>query len=110
MRRAPKESTGAVSSFRTASSSIGAALGVGVLGTIVISSVHMEAGASEVSDAQLSQLAASLRFDGIVASVVAIGGWLILTFAIKRVQRGEEVLLENITSTKSTLPGHLRQE
>jgi len=110
MRRAPKESTGAVSAFRTASSSLGAALGVGVLGTIVISSVHMDAGASEVSDAQLSRLAASLRFDGVVASLVAFIGWLVLTIAINRIQRDHGITTNQITRTKSTLPGRLRQE
>ncbi len=84
MRRSPEGNTAQVSAFRTASSSLGAALGVGVLGSIVISSVQMEAGVSDVTDAQLSELATSLRIDGLIACLVALLGSLILAYAIKR--------------------------
>lgn len=92
MRRAPRESTGAVSSFRTAASSIGAALGVGLFGTIIISSVQVDAGESDVSAAQLVQLAASLRLVGVLASAVALTGFALLTFADRR-SRGQEAEL-----------------
>jgi predicted MFS family arabinose efflux permease len=92
MRRAPRESTGAVSSFRTAASSIGAALGVGLFGTIIISNVQVDAGESDVSAAQLVQLAASLRLVGVLASAVALTGFALLTFADRR-SRGQEAEL-----------------
>lgn len=81
MRRAPKQSTGVVSSFRTASSSLGAALGVGILGTIVVSSLPVEAGAEIVGLDQLAALTDSLRLSGVVASAVALVGWVVLSSA-----------------------------
>lgn len=84
MRRSPRESTGAVSSFRTAASSIGAAIGVGVLGTIVISSMPVEAGAAAVDLDQLVGITNSLRLDSLLASAIALAGWGVLTIAERR--------------------------
>lgn len=84
MRRAPHEHTGAVSSFRTAASSLGATLGVGILGTIVISSIPVEAGVDAVSLDQLTGLTNSLRLDGLLASLIAILGWVVLSSAQRR--------------------------
>lgn len=84
MRRAPRQSTGAVSSFRTASSSLGGALGVGIFGTLIISTVQVDSGEASVTTAQLDQLAASVRLVGVGASVVAALGWLMLTLAERR--------------------------
>ena len=78
MRRSPESSTGAVSAFRTASSSLGGALGVGIFGTIILSSVQLDAGQSAVSAAELTQLAGHLRIVGVMVAVVAVGIWLLL--------------------------------
>lgn len=84
MGQAHPESTGAISSFRAAASSIGGALGVAVLGTGVISAVSVDEGVGAVSPAQLDQLAASLRLDAVLACVIATIGWAILTRAARR--------------------------
>lgn len=84
MGHAPSGGTGPVSSFRGAASSIGSALGVVVLGTSIISAVTMDAGASEVSAQQLEQLAAGLRIDGVLGSVIPIIGWLALSVVERR--------------------------
>jgi DHA2 family multidrug resistance protein-like MFS transporter len=84
MRRAPQGHTGAVSSFRTAASSLGAAVGVGILGTIVISSVPVEAGVAAVTADDLTGLTNSLRLDGLLASLVAVAGWIVLGFVSRR--------------------------
>jgi len=84
MGQAPRESTGAVSSFRAAASSIGGALGVAVLGTAIISAVSVDDGVGAVSPAQLDQLAAGLRLDAVLACVIAAIGWAILTRAARR--------------------------
>ena len=86
MRRAPESSTGAVSSFRTASSSLGAALGVGVFGTLILSSVQLDDGESAVSAAELAQLAGNLRVVGVIAAMVAAGSWLLLGRASHRTE------------------------
>lgn len=84
MGHAPHGSTGAVSSFRAAASSIGGALGVAVLGTPIISAVSVEEGVGSVSPAQLDQLAAGLRLDAVLACVIATLGWVVLTRAERR--------------------------
>lgn len=84
MGRAPAESTGAVSSFRMAASSVGSALSMAVLGVIVLSSVTMSAGTSATSDAQLAALASGLRIDGVLGFVIALIGWGILLTSYKR--------------------------
>ncbi len=84
MSRAPRESTAAVSSIRTAASSIGGALGVGVFGAIIITSVQVDAGVADVSALQLDHLAASLRLVGVLASLIAVTGWFSLTLAERR--------------------------
>ena len=84
MGRAPHDSTGAVSSFRAAASSIGGALGVAVLGTSVISAVNVDGGQGAVSSAQLDQLAAGLRLDGVIACLIALAGWVVLTIVVRR--------------------------
>jgi len=90
MGRAPHDSTGAVSAFRSAASSIGGALGVAVLGTSVISAVNVDGGQGAVSTAQLEQLAAGLRLDGVIAGVIALGAWVMLTMIARRtVQAGK---------------------
>lgn len=84
MRRAPGEYTGAVSSFRTAASSLGAAIGVGILGTIVLSSVPIEGGLEAVTGEEIAGLTNSLRVDGVIAFVIAITGWIVLALAQRR--------------------------
>lgn len=81
MGRAPADRTGEVSAFRTAASSIGTALGMALLGAIIISSVQMDTGADAVSDAQLQALAAALRIDGVLSFLIACVGWAILARA-----------------------------
>lgn len=84
MSRAPVGRTGEVSSFRTAASSIGTALGMTLLGAAIISSVQMEAGVTSVSDGQLDALANAIRLDGILGFVVAVLGWAVLFLAERR--------------------------
>ena len=87
MGRAPADHTGEVSAFRTAASSVGTALGMALLGTIIISSVQLDAGADSVSDAQLQALATALRVDGVLSFLIACLGWAILARA-ERASRG----------------------
>jgi DHA2 family multidrug resistance protein-like MFS transporter len=84
MRLAPADCAGPVSAFRTAASSVGAALGVGILGAIVMSSVHIDEGVSGVSGAQIEHLASSLRIDGVIACLIAIVGWIALSIAERK--------------------------
>ncbi|MDD2817683.1 MAG: MFS transporter [Candidatus Nanopelagicales bacterium] len=78
MRCASVQNVGAISSFRTAASSMGAAVGVGILGTIVMSSVPVAQGVSAMSDGQLEALAASLRIDGVLSFFVVMIGYFFL--------------------------------
>lgn len=84
MGRAPAGSTGAVSAFRTAASSVGSALSMAVLGAIILSSVTMSAGVSDVNEAQLVELADALRLDGLLGFVIALIGWAILSVSARR--------------------------
>lgn len=84
MRRAPAASTGSVSSFRTAASSIGAAFGVAVFGTLIISAVQVDAGITAVSLAQLEELAERLRMVGAISSAAALLGGLALLRVLRR--------------------------
>ena len=84
MGRAPAHSTGAVSAFRTAASSMGSALSMAVLGVVVLSSVTMSSGVTDVSDADLINLAAALRFDGILGFCIAAIGWAFLFISARR--------------------------
>ena len=84
MGHAPHGSTGAISSFRAAASSIGGSLGVAILGTAIISAVSVDDGVGSVSPAQLDQLAAGLRLDAVLACVIATLGWVVLTRAERR--------------------------
>lgn len=87
MRRSPSESTGSVSAFRTAASSLGGAIGAGVLGAIVISSVRIDEDLGSVTQSQLVDLANSLRIDGVLSFLIAIFGWGLLSFHQHWVQR-----------------------
>ena len=89
MGRAPRDSTGAVSAFRSAASSIGGALGVAILGTSVISAVNVDGGQGDVSTTQLDQLAAGLRLDGVIACLIALAGWVVLTMVTRRTAAAE---------------------
>lgn len=84
MGRAPADSTGAVSAFRSAASSVGAALSMAVLGVVVLSSVTMSAGITDVDDAALTELAAGLRLDGILGFIIAVAAWLLLSVSARR--------------------------
>lgn len=83
MGRAPQTGTGAVSSLRTSASSVGSALGMAVLGTIILSSVAVDAGSDAVAADQAATLARGLRIDGVLVFVISLAGWLMLV----RVQR-----------------------
>lgn len=78
MGRAPQTHTGAVSSFRTAASSLGAAAGVGILGAIVITSLPISGDSTALTAEELADLTNSLRLDGLLASLIAIAGWAVL--------------------------------
>lgn len=84
MGRAPADSTGAVSAFRTASSSVGSALSMAVLGAVVLSSVTMSAGVTDVGEAELVELASALRLDGLLGFVISVVGWAILAAFARR--------------------------
>jgi MFS family permease len=84
MGRAPAEHTGAVSAFRTAASSVGSALSMAVLGVVVLSSVTMSAGVTDVDDEDLIELAAALRLDGILGFIIAVAGWAFLYVSARR--------------------------
>lgn len=84
MGRAPAASTGAVSALRTAASSIGTALGMAILGAVIISSVQMDEATSQVDTSQLEDLAMALRIDGVVSFLIATAGWLLLRRAARR--------------------------
>jgi MFS family permease len=84
MGRAPADHTGEVSAFRTAASSVGTALGMALLGTMIIASVQMEAGVESVSAGQLDALANAIRVDGILGFLVSVVGWAILLVAERK--------------------------
>ena len=84
MGRAPAVSTGAVSAFRTAASSVGSALSMAVLGVVVLSSVTMSTGITDVNEAQLAELANALRLDGILGFIIAVAGWALLFLSSRR--------------------------
>jgi len=79
MRRAPLTLTSDMSAFRTSASSLGAALGVGIFGTLVLSSVSIDSADGGANSEQLAQLAGAIRLMGLIASLAALGGWLALT-------------------------------
>jgi DHA2 family multidrug resistance protein-like MFS transporter len=87
MSRAPLGSTGSLSSFRGAASSIGSGLGVIVLGTSVITAVNIDGGSANVSTEQVAQLAAGLRLDGILACAIAFVAWMTLELVERHSRR-----------------------
>lgn len=90
MSRATESSAGIVSSFRTAASSLGAAVSMVVLGVAVLSSVSIAGGPTSVEDTQLEELAAALRIDGVIGFVIAAIGWTILYVSARRSRRHSE--------------------
>lgn len=98
MGRAPADSTGAVSAFRTAASSVGSALSMAVLGVLVLSSVTMSAGVADVDDAELIELAAGLRLNGILGFGIAVAGWLLLSVSARRSRIEAAVVLPRVNS------------
>jgi hypothetical protein len=75
MSLAPAENAGPYSSFRGAASSIGAGLGVVVLGTSVITAVNMSGSSTDVSAAQKIELAKGLQIDGFLGFAIALIAW-----------------------------------
>ena len=65
---------------------LGVSLGVGILGTIVMSSVRVDDGVSAVSSDQLDALAASLRIDGVLSFFIVMLGFVGLTAIMRRNQ------------------------
>ena len=86
MGRAPEGSAGAVSAYRTAASSLGSALSMVVLGMVVLSSVSMAGGTSDVGETTLVELSIALRFDGLVGFLIALIGWAVLYVSARRAQ------------------------
>lgn len=99
MGRAPAEHTGAVSAFRTAASSVGTAISMAVLGVVVLSSVTMSAGVTDVDDAELIELAAGLRLDGILGFIIAVAGWLFLSVSARRSRTEAAVVNPQVNRT-----------
>lgn len=84
MGRAPEGSAGIVSSFRTAASSLGAAMSMVVLGVAVLSSVSIAGGSGGIDETQMEALASALRTDGVIGFVIAVTGWAILYLSGRR--------------------------
>ena len=84
MGRAPADSTGAVSAFRIAASTVGTALGMTLVGAIILSSVQVDAGDQNVALAQLEQMSFALRVSGVLCFVVALGAWALLVTSERR--------------------------
>ncbi len=91
MALAPPDATGSVSAFRGAASALGSAVGVLALGSSVISAVDMTRSSSTVTASQIDQLAAGLRFEGVVACLLAAAVWVVLVVGERRV-RGSTVV------------------
>ena len=83
MSQAPPDNAGPYSSFRGAASSIGAGLGVVVLGTSVITAVNMSGSTADVSLAQKVELAKGLRIDGFLGFAISLLAWAAL-YAMER--------------------------
>jgi MFS family permease len=86
MRQAPQGLTGNVSAFRTASSAIGAALGVGVLGRILLSTSPLDEELVTSASVQAQEFATSLRLVGVLACLLTFSLWIVLTFTISRLR------------------------
>lgn len=99
MGRAPAEHSAAVSAFRTAASSVGTALSMAVLGVVVLSSVTMSAGVTDVDDAELIELAAGLRLDGMLGFIIAVAGWLFLSVSARRSRPEAAVVSPQVNSS-----------
>lgn len=84
MGRTPAHSTGTVSAFRTAASSIGSAAGMALLGTVIIASIDLEAALGATDEGQRERLAVALRIDGVLSFVIAVAIWWILATAARR--------------------------
>jgi len=91
MALAPPDATGSVSAFRGAASALGSAVGVLALGSSVISAVDMTRPSSTVTASQIDQLAAGLRFEGVVACLLAAAVWVVLVVGERRA-RGNTVV------------------
>jgi len=55
-----------------------------VLGAVVLSSVTMSAGVTDVGEAELVELASALRLDGLLGFVISVVGWAILAAFARR--------------------------
>lgn len=99
MGRAPLDSTGAVSAFRSAASSVGTALSMAVLGVVVLSSVTMSAGITDVDDAALIELAAGLRLNGVLGFIIAVAGWIFLSVSARRSRTEATVVNPQVNSS-----------
>ena len=84
MRRSPDGATEAVSSFRAASSSVGASICAGVFGIVILSRTPIAAGASSITAAQSADMVNGLRLAGVISACVAIAGAAMLTFMQRR--------------------------
>lgn len=84
MARAPQDSTGPLSSFRGAASSIGTGLGVIVLGTGVINAANLSDGLTAGGSDQLHQIASALRLDGLLGCGIALFAWAALRWAERK--------------------------
>ncbi len=84
MRRSPSGGTEAASSFRSAASSIGGALGVGIFGAIMLSGTRVDVGSAAVTAGARAEMVAGLRLAGLIACSVAIAGSIMLTLVERR--------------------------
>ena len=84
MRRSPDGATEEVSSFRAASSSVGAAICAGVFGIVILSRTPIAAGAAAITAAESADMLNGLRLAGVISACVAVAGAAMLTFMQRR--------------------------
>ena len=51
--------------------------------------MNVDGGQGDVSTTQLDQLAAGLRLDGVIACLIALAGWVVLTMVTRRTAAAE---------------------
>ena len=92
MARGPAATPGQTSSFRGASSALGSAMAVVVLGSSVLAAIKISTPTGEMSPAQLDQLAQGLRLDGLLAIVATLLAGGLLLIVGKHAKLGSSVI------------------
>lgn len=87
MSYAPTNAAGKTSAFHSAASSLGKAMAVVVLGTVVLSAINIGAPSGGLSADQLDEMTRGLRLDAVFATLATIIGWVLLTLVSKRLAK-----------------------